>query len=50
MIRGMSSARRLDVYEPAKVHWFGCMEEIVCNGDYLILNMLFNFKPVTRLE
>ena len=39
-----------DIYEPAKVLWFGYMEEIVCNGDDLILNPLFDFKPMKRLE
>ena len=32
-----------DIYEPAKVLWFGCMEEIVCDRDDLILNAFFNF-------
>ena len=50
MIRRMSSAERVDIYEPAKVLWFGCMEEIVCNGDDVILDALFNFKPMERLE
>ena len=44
MIRGTSSAKWLDIYEPAKVHWFGYMEEIACNRDDLILNALFDFK------
>ena len=39
-----------DTYEPAKVLWFGCLEEILCNGDDLILYALFNFKPLERLE
>ena len=33
-----------------KVLWFSYMEEVVCNGDDLILNPLFNFKPVKGLE
>ena len=33
-----------------KVLWFGYMEEVVCNGDDLILNPLFNFEPMKRLE
>ena len=33
MIRGTSSAGRFDIHEPAKVLWFGYMEEIVCNRD-----------------
>ena len=33
-----------------KVLWFSYMEEVVCNGDYLILNPLFNFEPVKGLE
>ena len=50
MIRGTSSARRFDICEPVKVLWFGCMDEIVCNGDDLILNALFDFKLMKRLE
>ena len=38
------------IYEHAKVLWFGNIEEIVCNRDDLILNALFDFKPVKRLE
>ena len=33
-----------------KVLWFGYMEEVVCDRDDLILNPLFNFEPVKRLE
>ena len=33
-----------------KVLWFGYMEKVVCNGDDLILNPLFNFEPMKRLE
>ena len=33
-----------------KVLWFGYMEEVVCNGDDLILNLLFNFEPMKGLE
>ena len=33
-----------------KVLWFGYMEEVVCNGDDLILNSLFNFEPMKGLE
>ena len=29
---------------------FGYMEEVVCNGDHLILNPLFNFEPMEGLE
>ena len=50
IIRGTSFVGRFDIYEPAKVLWFGCMEEIVCNGDDLILNALCDFKLVKRLE
>ena len=50
MIRGTSSAERFDIYEPVKVLWFGYMDEVVCNGDDLILNPLFNFEPMKRLE
>ena len=39
-----------DSYEPVEVLWFGYMEEVVCNGDDLILNSLFNFEPMERLE
>ena len=34
----------------AKVLWFGYMEEIVCSRDDLILNALFDFKSMKRLE
>ena len=33
-----------------KVLWFGYMEEVVCNGDDLILDLLFNFEPMKGLE
>ena len=33
-----------------KVLWFGYMEEVVCNGDDLILNPLFNFELMKGLE
>ena len=33
-----------------KVLWFGYMEEVVYNGDDLILNPLFNFEPMKELE
>ena len=33
-----------------KVLWFGYMVEVVCNGDDLILNPLFNFEPMEGLE
>ena len=33
-----------------KVLWFGYMEEVVCNGDDLILNPLFKFEPMKGLE
>ena len=39
-----------DIYEPAKVLWFGYMENIVRKRDVRILNALFNFEPVKRLE
>ena len=39
-----------DIYEHAKVLWYGYMEEIVCNGDDLILDALSDFKPMKRLE
>ena len=50
MIRGTSSAGTFDIYEPVKVLSFGYMEEVVCNGDGLILNPLFNFEPLKGLE
>ena len=46
MIRGTSSAGMFDIYEPVEVLWFGYMEEVVCNGDDLVLNPLFNFEPM----
>ena len=39
-----------DIYEPVEVLWFGYMEKVVCNGDDLILNPLFNFEPMEGLE
>ena len=33
-----------------KALWFGYIEEVVCNGDDLILNSLFNFEPMKGLE
>ena len=33
-----------------KVLWFGYMMEVVCIGDDLILNSLFNFEPMKGLE
>ena len=30
--------------------WFGYMEEVMSNGDDLILNLLFNFEPMEGLE
>ena len=30
--------------------WCGYMEEVVCNGDDLILNTLFNFERMKGLE
>ena len=42
MIRGASSA--------VKVLWFGYMEEVVCDRDDLILNPLFDFKPMKGHE
>ena len=50
MIRGTSSAGRFDIYEPAKVLWFGYMVEIVCNRDDLKLNALFDLDPMRRRE
>ena len=32
------------------VLWFGYMKKVVCNGDDLILNPLFNFEPMKGLE
>ena len=32
-----------------EVLWFGYMEEVVCIGDDLILNPLFNFEPMEGL-
>ena len=31
-----------------EVLWFGYMKEVVCNGDDLILNPLFNFEHPGR--
>ena len=50
MIRGTGSAERFDIYEIVKILWFGYMQEVVCNGDYIILNSLFNFEPVKGFE
>ena len=33
-----------------KVLCFGYMEEVVCNGDDLISNSLFNFEPMKEFE
>ena len=33
-----------------EVLWFGYMEEVVSNGDDLILNPLFNFEPTGDLS
>ena len=33
-----------------KVLWFGYMEEVVFNGNDLVLNPLFNFESMKRLE
>ena len=33
-----------------EVLWFGYIDEVVCNGDNLILNPLFNFEPMEGLE
>ena len=33
-----------------KVLWFGYMEEVVYNGDDIILNPLFNFELMKGLE
>ena len=35
---------------PVKVFWFGNMEEVVYNGDDIILNPLFNFELMKGLE
>ena len=32
------------------VLWFDYMEEVVCNGDDLILNPLFNFQSLEGLQ
>ena len=37
------SAVRFDIYEAVKILCFGYMEEVMCNGNYIILNPLFNF-------
>ena len=39
-----------DIYEPVKVLWFDYMKEVVCNGDDLILNPVFNSEPVKEFE
>ena len=46
----MGSVGRFDIYEPVEVLWFGYMKEVMCNGDDLILNPLFNFEPIEGLE
>ena len=33
-----------------EVLWFGYMEKVLCNGDDLILNPLFNVEPMEGLE
>ena len=33
-----------------EVLWFGYIEEVVYNGDDLILNPLFNSEPIEGLE
>ena len=33
-----------------EVLWFSYMEEVVSNGDDLILNPLFNFEPMKGLQ
>ena len=33
-----------------EVLWFGYIEEVVCIGDDLISNPLFNFEPMKGLE
>ena len=33
-----------------KVLWFDYIKEVVCNRDDLILNPLFHFEPMKRLE
>ena len=40
----------VDIYEPVEVLRIGYMEEVVCNGDDLILNSLFHFEPMEVLE
>ena len=32
------------------VLWFGYMKEVMCNGDDLIFNPLFNFEPMEEHE
>ena len=46
----MGTAGRYDIHEPVKVLWFGYMDEIVCNGDDLILTLLFKLEPMKGLE
>ena len=46
----MGSAGRFDIDEPVEVLWFGYMQEVVCNGDDLILNPLFIFEAMKGLE
>ena len=41
---------RFDIYEPAKVLWFGYMKEVVCNRDDLILNPLLKFEKMKGLS
>ena len=36
------------MYELVKVLWFSYMEDVMCNGDF-ILNPLFNFEPMKVL-
>ena len=33
-----------------KVLWFGYLEEVVCDGDDLTCNPLYNFEPMKGLD
>ena len=46
----LSLVEGLIFMSPVKVLWFNYMEEVVCNGNDLLLNSLFNFKPMKGLE
>ena len=46
----MCPEQRILDLRSVKVLLFGYMEEVVCNGDDLLLTPLFNFEPMKGLE